>query len=46
MECSLLVRKQGRDLDLPRIETSDRKEIERDLDELLRQYFPNKIELN
>lgn len=42
----MLVRKQGKDLDLPRIETSDRKEIESDLDQLLRQYFPNKIEIN
>jgi hypothetical protein len=46
MECSLLVRKQGKDLDLQRIETSDRKEIESDLDQLLRQYFPNKIEIS
>jgi hypothetical protein len=45
MECSLLVRKQGKDLDLTRIETSGRKEIQSDLDQLLRQYFPNKIEL-
>lgn len=42
----MLVRKQGKDLDLQRIETSDRKEIESDLDQLLRQYFPNKIEIN
>jgi hypothetical protein len=46
MECSLLVRKKGRDLDLTRIETSNRKEIENDLNQLLKQYFPNKIELN
>jgi hypothetical protein len=46
IETSLLVRKEGRDLDLTRIETSGRKEIQSDLDQLLRQYFPNKIELS
>ena len=43
MECSLLVRKRGSGLDLSRIEVSTRKEIESDLNELLKQYFPNKI---
>lgn len=46
MECSLLVRKEGKELDLVRIETSARKELESDLNQLLRQYFPNKIELS
>ena len=44
IECSLINRKKGRDLDLQRIETSTRKEIEADLNLLLKQYFPNKIE--
>jgi hypothetical protein len=44
IECSVLNRKKGRDLDLQRIETSTRKEIEADLNLLLKQYFPNKIE--
>ena len=46
MEVSLIVRKEGRDLDLGRIETSQRKEIESDLSALLKQYFPNKAEMN
>jgi hypothetical protein len=45
MECSLLVRKEGKDLDLTRIETSGRKEIQSDLEQLLKLYFPNKIEV-
>lgn len=44
MECSLLNRKRGSELDLQRIETSTRKEVEADLNQLLKQYFPNKIE--
>lgn len=44
MECSVLNRKKGRDLDLQRMETSTRKEVEADLNQLLKQYFPNKIE--
>ena len=46
MEVSLIVRKEGRDLDLGRIETSQRKEIESDLSGLLKQYFPNKAGMN
>ena len=43
MECSVLNRKKGKDLDLQRIETSTRKEVEADLNQLLQQYFPTKI---
>jgi hypothetical protein len=44
MECSVLNRKRGKDLDLPRIETSTRKEVEADLNQLLQEYFPTKID--
>jgi hypothetical protein len=43
MEVSLIVRKGGKDLDLQRIETSQRKEIEQDLESLLKTYFPNRV---
>jgi hypothetical protein len=46
LEASLIVRKGGKDLDLTRIETSQRKEIEHDISALLRQYFPNKAEIH
>ena len=45
METSLIVRKKGGRLDLQRIETSGRKEVENDLNELLAEFFPNKAEL-
>jgi hypothetical protein len=45
MEVSLIVRKAGKDLDLQRIETSTRKEIEQDLEVLLKTYFPNRVEI-
>jgi hypothetical protein len=45
MEVSLIVRKAGKDLDLQRIETSARKEIEQDLEVLLKTYFPNRVEI-
>ncbi len=44
MECSVLNRKKGRELDLNRMETSTRKEVEMDLNLLLKQYFPSRIE--
>ena len=43
LEASLIVRKQGRELDLGHLETSERKEIEMGLNNLLGRYFPNKI---
>ena len=46
LEASLIVRKGGKDLDLARIETSQRKEIEQDLEQLLKNYFPNKAQIH
>jgi hypothetical protein len=43
MEVSLIVRKGRKELDLQRIEISQRKEIEQDLESLLKTYFPNRV---
>jgi len=43
LEASLIVRKGGQDLDLGRIETSERKEVELGLNSLLGKYFPNRL---
>lgn len=37
------MRKGGHDLNLNRIVTSQRKEVENDLSELLAKYFPKKV---
>lgn len=43
LEASLIIRKGGQDLDLGRIETSERKEVELGLNSLLGKYFPNRL---
>lgn len=43
LEASLILRKGGYDLDIGRIETSQRKEIEIGINNLLAKYFPNKL---
>lgn len=43
LEASLIIRKGGHDLDIGAIETSDRKCVEINLNNLLGKYFPNRL---